>query len=155
MGGGPRPNRGSVFLNRPDLPGGQQGGGLRLGTGFQPGEGQGLLPGDRRIRSAEDVLCLRGQVFGDLHLALHRAAANAQFLGGVLSKGFCGLRHFVADLLVLIAAKGPALVGLDALRVEGFVDLLPAQKQLPELKRRQVAAHKVLVDLRQLSPQAL
>ena len=56
---------------------------------------------------------------------------------------------------MLIAAKGPALVGLDALRVEGFVDLLPAQKQLPELKRRQVAAHKVLVDLRQLSPQAL
>ena len=50
------------ILYRLDLPGGQQGGGLRLGARLQPGEGQGLLPGDRRIRSAEQVNALRRQM---------------------------------------------------------------------------------------------
>ncbi len=56
---------------------------------------------------------------------------------------------------MLVAAKGAAQVSLDSLRVKGFIKLLPPQKQLSELKGRQVTADKVLVNLRQLGPQAL
>lgn len=137
-----------VFIDRLDRTLRQLFRGLHLLLRLQAGELRQILLRDLRIRTAQDLLCLRRQIFPNLNVTLNGSRRYAHLLGGILGERLFFARQFVARRYIVAGVTRQIARGRG--RVQRFVNFLPPRQQLAQFQVGEASADHVLVDLRQL-----